>query len=219
MRQRGILRDVAIVVFSVALVVFCTGCDNIFPSSNYRNGDTDCDDGSFFDGQLCLADNYYHEFFNDDLPSGWQTATVNAFTASGGYNNNTDIYGFETHDPEKSASGTAETDIIFQSADLGEGTYGASWCEDAWTGARCDQHYTALNKEVCDWTSCTTTRLRFATCHEIGHTFGLLHGSNATPKQSDFDDALACMQRVTSGLPDHGPYLGTQNRDNLNANY
>lgn len=71
-------------------------------------------------------------------------------------------------------SGSGETDVVWDTANLSNGTRGRAWCEDFDNG-KCDQFYAELdiaeiNKGSNDEYDATKTA-----CHELGHTVGLTH--------------------------------------------
>ncbi len=76
-----------------------------------------------------------------------------------------------------SYSGSSETDIVYQQGSMpAPNLAGVYWCDDAVDGYlyKCDQGYVRF-------VTSTTYERRALTCHETGHAFGLLHGSQADP--------------------------------------
>ena len=86
-------------------------------------------------------------------------------------------------------------------------TIGFTWCDDAVSARRCDQHYVRfrfdrINAELA--------------CHETGHAVGLTHGHEAAPRESQTAAELGCMETPNSG---RRPHLGGHNKAEINATY
>jgi hypothetical protein len=103
----------------------------------------------------------------------------------------------------------AETDIIMQQGTaLPASDNGFTWCNDAVSPRRCDQHYNQYRY--------TEVSRRIA-CHEAGHAVGSVHGNRARPQLADSDNRLGCMQ---DPIPEANQgELGTLNRHNVNETY
>jgi hypothetical protein len=110
-------------------------------------------------------------------------------------------------------SGSGETDIIFQesSSGLPESVRGATWCNDAVDGTSydCDQQYIRIRGDG----AYTQT----VTSHEMGHAFGLLHGPNASPAQSNGTSTMGIMRTPVSAITSTD--LGSTVISNINFHY
>jgi hypothetical protein len=106
-------------------------------------------------------------------------------------------------------SGTNETDVIFVfRGDIPSGFAGWTWCDDAITSTKCDQHYVAILDSIyVGW--------EFI-CHEVGHAVGLTHGDDADPAVDNLDSRLGCMR---TPLSVNGLNLGVININEINATY
>ncbi len=86
-------------------------------------------------------------------------------------------------------SGSGETDIIYQQADLPGTLLGFYWCNDAVNGStyKCDQGYVRFTT--------TVQYERWAlVCHETGHALGLMHGSESSPVTNNSSSKLGCLR-------------------------
>lgn len=104
-----------------------------------------------------------------------------------------------------SYSGGSETDIVYQKGSVPSGARGIAWCNDSVGDNKCDQHYARFAK---------ANPPASTACHETGHTVGLTHGKNASPKLKQTDSRLACM--VT---PSKSSKLGSHNKSMINKTY
>jgi len=97
-----------------------------------------------------------------------------------------------------SYSGGSETDIIYQRGTSGLfGGDAITWCNDAVSTLRCDQHYIRFR---------TTAYSQSLSCHESGHAVGLTHPGDANPPKPDNHASFYCMRvpAVDQGLGTDG---------------
>ncbi|WLQ39713.1 hypothetical protein P8A22_06675 [Streptomyces laculatispora] len=106
-------------------------------------------------------------------------------------------------------TGSSETDIVYQAGALPATTIGRTWCDDAVTARKCDQHYVRFN----DNTSSIGAINKSNACHESRRAVGLTHGPQASPKLGLYDNRLGCMSY------DDVYGLGSNNIQNINATY
>jgi hypothetical protein len=105
-----------------------------------------------------------------------------------------------------SYAGDSETDIIYQAGPgVPSGLDGITWCDDAVSAVKCDQHYIRF------LSSSPGTPL---SSHETGHAVGLAHPQNANPQQQANDVRFQTM--VT---PVFTPVLGAHNIQQINSTY
>jgi hypothetical protein len=107
-------------------------------------------------------------------------------------------------------SGAAETDVIYQecATDLPATANGGTWCDDPVNGSiyRCDQQYVRIRAGEYDYGS---------TCHETGHSVGLVHGPQAYPVTNQLDGVLGCMRNPSTNTLG----LGANQIDSINNVY
>lgn len=106
--------------------------------------------------------------------------------------------------------GDGQTDIIFRQGEFpGDPlVIGAAWCDKKSNGAnrRCDQHYAQFKYPNPD---------QDVAMHVTGHTVGLTHGYDASPRIPSDDDRLYCMKTPRDGSINLGPL----NIHNINVTY
>jgi hypothetical protein len=102
-------------------------------------------------------------------------------------------------------TGSSETDVIYQRSTAVGANAGVTWCNDAVSSTKCDQHYVAFGD---------VNPSPGLACHESGHAVGLSHGHFSNPQVSDSDPSLACMT-----TPVLSSVLGTHNTGAINATY
>ncbi|MEU5870648.1 hypothetical protein AB0A73_03705 [Glycomyces sp. NPDC047369] len=114
-----------------------------------------------------------------------------------------------SYDSTPAFSGSAETDIVYEESGIGvpASADGGTFCNNASSSIKCDQQYIRIRGG-----GSYTYGL---TCHETGHAVGLTHGSDASPRRSNTDELLGCMETPTS--PGEG--LQANNIENINATY
>ncbi|MDA1361395.1 hypothetical protein O1R50_17340 [Glycomyces luteolus] len=114
-----------------------------------------------------------------------------------------------TYDSTPSFSGSAETDIVYEESAVGLSSTadGATFCNNAATTLKCDQQYIRIRGGG--------HYRQGLTCHETGHAVGLTHGQDASPRKSNTDEKLGCMEKPTDA--DEG--LQANNIENINATY
>jgi hypothetical protein len=106
-------------------------------------------------------------------------------------------------------SGDSETDLINQSGSLARKYIGMTWCNDAVTSKKCDQHYVRYNSAISEQGKVNGSDV----CHETGHSVGLTHGSDAEPSVGDNAAIVGCMAMADVYS------LGSNNRKNINNVY
>jgi hypothetical protein len=197
--KRGIRARALGFAGTALLAVLCAGIaastagayDNMYKTANYG---PDCHDGSIYE-TFCQTDNATLTWFEQS--SVTDTGQTNIRSVLEGPFEDTVLS--ISRDGTPSYSGGAETDIIYQQGSLQSPFIGYTWCNDAVSDTRCDQHYVRFLHAT------PSTKLA---CHESGHAVGLTHGQDAAPRTGNGDDTLHCMQtpidEVTSAtLGDH----------------
>ena len=154
-----------------------THYDSMFKTGN--TSFTNCSDSSP-GGPFCQTDNATLTVFRQDSLSSGSKSNI-AWTLNNSWTT-TDLN--VSYPATASYSGSAETDIIYQRNDgaVEAGKDGITWCNDAVSDTRCDQHYVAFD---------LATAPRALTCHETGHAVGLTHGRNANPVIDSRADSLS----------------------------
>lgn len=197
-----------VIVTSLAVALprtaaFAAVTDNMFKTANT---DWNCSDGISYDpdGLFCQSDNAtLTAYLAGSLTSG---SKASVRVALGRY----DTTDLNTNEVSTAVyGGSAETDIIYgqNPGGLSGTTIGRAWCNDAVSSYRCDQHYVRFRYD--DIVSALA-------CHETGHTVGLTHGKEASPKLAQSDTRLNCM---VTPLVNSLKYLGGNNADNINSTY
>ncbi|MFI5962846.1 hypothetical protein ACIA8J_11805 [Streptomyces asoensis] len=182
-------------------VVQASLTDNMYPTGNYFHA---CLDGEMGDG-FCQTDNKTLTVYREDSLTAAEKSTVSRAVR--------DYYGPTDLVVQIKSSGVyrgdSETDVIYKSKRLPRGKIGITWCDDAVTAKKCDQHFIVFNK---DHTGIGSVNKSDA-CHETGHAVGLTHGPDASPRLGLYDDRLGCMSY-------NDVYrLGANNKENINATY
>jgi hypothetical protein len=187
---------------AVAAIICLSACyDNMVPTDTFHPY---CDSSSIGDDIFCQTDNRQltfhrqagftsaeYQHMSDTLYGSYDTTVLNVTYHS------TPIY-----------DGPDETDIIFQKASVPSGLVGITWCENAATWVKCDQHYVRFKSGY--------SVSRALACHESGHAVGLTHGSDAAPKQSDRAPSLECLRNPIQYATES---LGSHNKDAVDATY
>lgn len=171
----------------------------MYPTGAY---DVACHDSAVSEGFFCQTDNSTLTVFRESSLNTYGKASI-AATLNGSYAGTDLTVSFSS---SAVTSGSAETDIIYQgNKPVPSGNIGMTWCNDAVSARRCDQHYAR-------WSTAGPTQS--TACHETGHAVGLTHGNRASPALSNGDDRLRCMTR-----PSEFSTLGPTNVGNINATY
>jgi hypothetical protein len=199
-RARG---KAVIVLATVSALAAVTGAsavhvDSMFKTANYN---PDCFDGSIGDGHFCQTDNDFLTVFRQS--SLTSTGKSNIASVLNNEFAPTDLSISFVSDP--SYSGSAETDIIYQQGTVPATVFAVTWCNDAVSSTKCDQHYVRFEND---------TPPKKTACHETGHGVGLTHGQQASPKLSNGDDSLGCLTN-----PAETSDLGAHNTNMINATY
>ncbi|MGJ5826836.1 hypothetical protein [Streptomyces ossamyceticus] len=193
-----------ITVIAAAAVTWAAATDNLVPTNNYTVG---CLTG-MSGGTVCRTDNadvtYYMDSGGNDKLEDIDKANVRVAIQE--FHDKTDLK--VSYDSSPSWTGDSETDIYYAEATVPGSDEGLTWCNDNSPGAfKCDQQYVRI-----EGGGHYSPGL---SCHETGHAVGLLHGAEASPTLPNQDSKLGCMKK-TPGFADG---LGTNNRENINANY
>jgi hypothetical protein len=163
--------------------------DIMYPSTTIPE---QCSDSGMWDGgwNACLTDNAGLYFCFD---STYQPATAAMKTAV----RNTMSYSYTTTDLNTYEegcvyTGTGETDIVYQElATLPGSAVGFTWCDDATSSLRCDQHYITLKQA--SLAGYLPDKAWGLACHETGHAVGFLHGGNSDPVVDGNSNIIGCM--------------------------
>jgi hypothetical protein len=176
--------------------------DNMYPTSN---ADWGCYDGDPGSGVFCQTDNAALTVYRQDSMTSSAKSVVSTMLSA--EYSPTDL----TVSVQSSGvySGGSETDIVYQQSTSGMtgSTIGFTWCDDAVSSLKCDQHYVRFRYDSID------TELA---CHETGHAVGLTHGHEASPRESQTASELGCMETPDSG---NRPHIGAHNKSEINATY
>lgn len=213
----GVVLAALTFVFSGTTVVLAHGTlDNMYPTAYYT--------GSYcYQSNACQADNAISTvYFEGNLGNGAGFQTRNRMAH---YSSVSDVSFSEVSSPIYSAGSNGETDVIVRNRVLSGSTIGRVFCEDydgLWD-VRCDQHY--LDLDVPQFGTISSTVKQRVTCHELGHTLGLKHGSasedtssGSSQAGSDIDPALACM--VTPSTHSNAKnFVGAHNKHMINSTY
>lgn len=182
-------------------VVQASFTDNMYPTGNYSPS---CRDGEMYD-TFCQTDNRTLTVYRASNLSSAEKSTISRAVKD--YYGPTDlVVKIESHGVTE---GGSETDIIYKAKRLARGKIGITWCDDAVTSRKCDQHYIAFNSNHADIGALNKSDV----CHETGHAVGLTHGPDASPATGLYDDRLGCMSYNDVFR------LGANNKDHINATY
>ncbi|MEV6166021.1 hypothetical protein AB0L71_29735 [Streptomyces sp. NPDC052052] len=202
--KRVLIPAITAGVFTLtALTAYAAVTDNMYPTAN---ANWNCWDGTHTNGLMCQTDNSaLTAYVGSSLTS---TGRSNVRAAMSGLNS-TDLSVSYHSSPVK--TGDSETDIIAYKPTWSWGVYpsgvvGVTWCNDAVTSRKCDQHYVAFK---------TATPSKNLACHETGHAVGLTHGQDASPRVKNTNSGLACMVTPLNGIN----YLGSSNKELINSTY
>ena len=205
---------IALLLPSTALTV---PYDSIFKTSNTNwncaSGGSQPNYGDVF----CRTDNRSYEFWI--APQGYSSSEKGQIrSVLRNEYDDTVLNPYEVSNPTFNASGTEETDLITDKAELdnffpGANASGITWCSDKIDTVRCDQHYVFIDDDA----TAIVGPVGFTSiaCHEIGHTVGLTHPYEAYPRQSADDTRFRCMK--TTAPTNTGP--GDNNKTQINATY
>ena len=205
----SIWRASAFVFLSVCVAVFMVTpisadtFDSMFKTSNTTWSCTDQGSNTPSVGRYCQTDNSSLTYYTDSSLS--HTGASRVVSRMNNVYAPTDLV-VQRHTTAVYSS-SSETDIIFlYRDDLPNGTVGRSWCDDAISSLKCDQHYAAFR----DVTPPTST-----ICHETGHSIGLTHGAQASPVQDQDSELFGCMKTPSAG----NNTLTSQMTDQINNTY
>lgn len=206
-RQRSSAVKVLGVVVAALVTFALPASATSSPDNMYKTANTNwsCHDSTFSSSVFCQTDNAaFTIYFQNSVTSTQKSITKGRLNSQ---YNPTDLNVSYLASPVY--TGPSETDIIYQTNATGfsGSTIGRTWCDDAVTSVKCDQHYVRFRG--------TTFNAELA-CHETGHAVGLTHGREASPKVAQDATVLGCME-----TPDHGTRsaLGSHNVSLINATY
>jgi len=202
-------RSRLLVATGLALTMVATGLssvavadhvDSMYPTANAA---TPCSDGTITSGSLCETDNATLEVYRQASVGTIGKQQIRT-TLDSSYNATDLTVRYE--DPPV-YTGPAETDIIYRVRDVPGTAIGITFCNDAVTETKCDQHYVTFQRQPA---------VPIA-CHETGHAVGLLHPGDADPRVSeDGLDQLSFRCMTNLGFD---PTLGPHNARQINATY
>jgi hypothetical protein len=177
--------------------------DNMYKTSN---ADWNCWDGSQSHGAFCQTDNASLTVYSQTSLSSASRSEISKVLAAQ-YSPTDLAVSVKTSGVY---SGGSETDIIYQRSTTGMSStqLGQTWCDDAVTSTKCDQEYIRYVVQV--------NLLPELVCHETGHAVGLTHGDDASPKVSNTNSSLGCMETPDS---EDRTGLGSHNISEINATY
>lgn len=188
------------------------GHDSIFPTGTYNGGSGTCT----YD-KLCLPDNTLHTYFYSANLTAMKKVTTNRFNHWESVTKMANT---------KVTSYTAATDVLVWN-DPTIPQAGRVYCiTPAAVAAECDAFSLAYDTGyISDSPAGTnplgaygTSEKRWLACHEIGHTYGLMHGNRTDPSVTNTTAWLRCMINSRSAGPP--AYSGAHNQDEVdNANF
>lgn len=186
---------------TAALATVSDGVDNLYPTNNAT---WVCQGSSNASTLFCMTDNSTLTFgVGSSLTSTQKNVVRNMIMVQYDPTNLT-----VSEQTAISYTGTAETDIVYQVGTLPSGTNGITWCDDAVTSVRCDQHYVVM-------VSSRVTTTASTPCHETGHAVGLTHGAQAFPSVANDDSDLECLMTPGTSVTT----LGSHNAFRINLDY
>jgi hypothetical protein len=211
-QRRNLLR---IVGGAIAVSLLFAGCevDNMYPTDN---SGYDCFSGDANVGRKCQTDNSgLTVWINTSGPNALLTADVSNVQLALNESFNTTNLNVTYHQTPVT-SGGSETDIIYRRNDVGlsAGDVGITFCDDAVSSTKCDQHYVSFGTV----SGGLATVVRGLACHETGHAVGLTHGAEAAPVLDNDDGILGCM-KTNIPLASFPIYLLDQNIKMINSTY
>lgn len=159
----------------------------------------DCFDGTLRRGALCQTDNAALTVYRQ--ASVRASGKRNIRTT---LNNSYDTTDLDVRFTRPVYTGSAETDVIYRVRDVPGTAVGITFCNDAVTDTKCDQHYVTFQNQPG----------RAIACHETGHAVGLLHPTDADPRRSEFNPRFRCMTNVPTS-----PFLGLHNSRQIDSTY
>jgi hypothetical protein len=201
-RGKAVVVLVTVCVLAAGVTAaFGTHVDSMFKTQNFNPDCHDDSGGPDANDHFCQTDNATLTVWRASSLSA--TGKNNIASSLNGKYNPTDLNVSYVSSP--STSGSAETDIIYEAGDPPGSNIGITWCNDAVSSTKCDQHYVLFSDP--------SIQESYA-CHETGHAVGLTHGHEAYPRLDNLDSSLGCMTN-----PPYTTALGTHNTQMINATY
>ncbi|GDY70125.1 hypothetical protein [Streptomyces avermitilis] len=190
----------ATTLFAVGTTAWSANFDNMFKTAN---ANWDCRDGERDNGLFCRTDNAEMTIVRE--PGMTSQGDKDIVTTLRNEYSPTDLKVYI--ESEGVYNGDTETDIVYDYHEYGGNIKGVTWCNDAVSDTKCDQHYVEF-----DDTDPTMNEI----CHETGHAVGLTHGAQASPPQDQRAAVLGCMRAyANSSYRD----LGSHNTSMINGAY
>lgn len=188
--------------------------DNMLPANaGTPDGYTGaCQQGAIGTGKVCQTDNgaltfYIEQGAYNSLILEQQDIDVVQDVLRGMYEE-TDLSIDRHFDNAVVFSGSGQTDVIYQEGAVPSGFDGYTWCDYPEPGSvfGCGQQFIRIEPNF---------YTRGLTCHETGHAVGLLHGPDASPPVGTESSKLNCLKNPVPA----DAFLGSNNKDNINATY
>lgn len=213
-RSRGLAAAIvagsfALWVAQPATATLAATYDLVVPSGNYYL--TTCANSTASDPHgYCKTDNssvYY--YVQSSVSSSMKSRVASAL----GEYASTDLS--VTYDSSPVYSGSGETDIIYQTANLDAGVYGLTWCDDAVNSSswECDQQYVRFNSDS------GTPMDAVLACHESGHAVGVMHGVFGSPSVASNDTSIMGCGRTPYTTGSAAQHVSSEVKDSINASY
>lgn len=188
------------VVTAGTFALAATVTDNMYPTANYKPV---CFDGSRTSGTFCQTDNSSLTVYRGSSSLTDDNKHSIGLTLNDSYAGTDFTVTFQS---SPVTTGSSETDIVYEKGPVAGGALGITWCNDAVSSTKCDQHYIRF--------STGSGVAQGTACHETGHAVGLTHPTEASPRLGASDLRLGCMTNYVESK-----YLGSNNVSQINNTY